>query len=139
MVVALGVGAIGNLVAAAITGVDAQWDISATTFAQIVLANELGMLLGFALGLLFRNSPAAIVGYFVVNLVLPGLVRCARRGAGVVGGQRRLVRPQPDPLPPVRLHPDRPGVGPARRHLRCCGSHSRCSIGLRLVLRSEVK
>ena len=32
-----------------------------------------GALLGFALGLLFRNSPAAIVGYFVVNLVLPGL------------------------------------------------------------------
>jgi len=73
MVIALGVGAIGNLVASAITGVDAQWDISATTFAQIVLANELGMLLGFALGLLLRNSPAAIVGYFVTALVLPGL------------------------------------------------------------------
>lgn len=73
MVVALGVGAVGNVVTAAITGVDAQWDISATTFAQIVLANELGMLLGFALGLLFRNSPAAIVGYFVTALVLPGL------------------------------------------------------------------
>ncbi|TNM42804.1 ABC transporter permease [Nocardioides albidus] len=73
MVIALGVGALGNLVCSMITGVDAQWDISAATFAQIVLANELGMLLGFALGLLFRSSPAAIVGYFVVNLVLPGL------------------------------------------------------------------
>ncbi|GAA3551485.1 ABC transporter permease subunit [Nocardioides daeguensis] len=73
MVVALGVGALGNLVTSMITGVDPVWDISAGTFAQIVLANELGMLLGFALGLLFRSSPAAIVGYFVVNLVLPGL------------------------------------------------------------------
>ena len=73
MLVALGVGALGNLVTSAITGVDPVWDIAASTFAQIVLANELGMLLGFALGLLFRNSPAAIVGYFVVNLVLPGL------------------------------------------------------------------
>lgn len=73
MVIALGVGAAGNLVSAAITGNDAVWDIPAWTFAQIVLANELGMLLGFALGLLFRNSPAAIVGYFVVNLVLPGI------------------------------------------------------------------
>jgi len=73
MLVALGVGAVGNLVTSAITGIDPVWDIPAWTFAQIVLANELGMLLGFALGLLFRNSPAAIVGYFVVNLVLPGL------------------------------------------------------------------
>ncbi|UUW89428.1 ABC transporter permease [Pimelobacter simplex] len=73
MVIALGVGALGNLLTAMITGNDAVWNISAGTFAQIVLANELGMLLGFALGLLFRNSPAAIVGYFVVILVLPTL------------------------------------------------------------------
>jgi len=73
MLIALGAGAVGNLVTSAITGNDAVWDIPAWTFAQIVLANELGMLLGFALGLLFRSSPAAIVGYFVVNLVLPGL------------------------------------------------------------------
>ena len=73
MAIALGVGAAGNLVNSAITGNDAIWDIPAWTFAQIVLANELGMLLGFALGLLFRSSPAAIVGYFVVNLVLPGI------------------------------------------------------------------
>ncbi|MFC5729669.1 MULTISPECIES: ABC transporter permease subunit [Nocardioides] len=73
MLIALGVGALGNLVNAAITGDDPVWDIAASTFAQIVLANELGMLLGFALGLLMRSSPAAIVGYFVVNLVLPGL------------------------------------------------------------------
>lgn len=73
MFVALGVGALGNLTSSLITGNDAVWDISARTFAQIILANELGMLLGFTLGLLFRNSPAAIVGYFVVNLVLPGI------------------------------------------------------------------
>jgi hypothetical protein len=73
MVVALGIGAFGNLVTSLITGNDAVWDISATTFAKIVLANELGMLLGFTLGLVFRSSPAAVVGYFVVNLVLPGI------------------------------------------------------------------
>jgi ABC-type transport system involved in multi-copper enzyme maturation permease subunit len=73
MLVALAIGALGNLVTAAITGNDAVWDITAGSFAQIVLANELGMMLGFSLGLLFRNSPAAVVGYFVVNLVLPGL------------------------------------------------------------------
>lgn len=73
MLVALGIGAIGNLVTAGITGNDPVWDIPAWTIAQIVLANELGMLLGFTLGLLFRSSAAGIVGYFVVNLVLPGL------------------------------------------------------------------
>ncbi len=73
MVIALGVGALGNLVVSAINGVDPVWDIPAWMFAQIVLANEIGMVLGFMLGLLFRNSPAAIVGYFVINLVLPNL------------------------------------------------------------------
>ncbi|PVG81423.1 ABC transporter permease [Nocardioides gansuensis] len=73
MLVALAIGALGNLVTAAITGNEAVWDITAGTFSQIVLANELGMMLGFALGLLLRSSPAAVVGYFVVNLVLPGL------------------------------------------------------------------
>ena len=73
MVIALGVGAVGNLANSAITGNDAVWDIPAWTFAQIVLANELGMIFGFTLGLLFRSSPAGIVGYFVWALVLPGI------------------------------------------------------------------
>lgn len=73
MLIALGVGAVGNLATAAITGNDAVWDIPAWTFAQIVLANELGMIFGFTLGLLFRSSPAGIVGYFVWALVLPGI------------------------------------------------------------------
>ena len=38
---------------------------------QIVLANVLGMLIGFTLGVLLRSSAAAIVGYFVYSLVLP--------------------------------------------------------------------
>ncbi|TCJ21831.1 ABC transporter permease subunit [Nocardioides jejuensis] len=73
MVLALGIGALGNVVTSLVTGNDAIWDISATSFAKIILANELGMLLGLALGLLFRSSPAAVVGYFVVNFVLPGI------------------------------------------------------------------
>ena len=71
MVVALAVGALGNVVGSAITGLDATWDISAATFANIVLANVLGMLMGFMLGVLFRSSAAAIVGYFVYSFVLP--------------------------------------------------------------------
>ena len=36
-----------------------------------MLANVLGMLMGFMLGVLFRSSAAAIVGYFVYSFVLP--------------------------------------------------------------------
>jgi len=72
MGIALLVGVVGNLVAAAITGNDVVWGVSVAEFLQIVLANILGMLVGFTLGALFRSSPAAIVGYFVYSLVLPG-------------------------------------------------------------------
>ena len=71
MFVALAVGAVGNLLGSAITGLDAVWDISTAQFATIVLANVLGMLMGFMLGVLFRSSAGAIVGYFVYSLVLP--------------------------------------------------------------------
>lgn len=73
MVLALGVGAAGNVVATSLAGVDPVWNISLQQFGLIVLANEIGMLLGFVLGLVTRSSAGAIVGYFVVALVLPGL------------------------------------------------------------------
>jgi ABC-2 type transport system permease protein len=72
MALSLAVGVLGNLVGSAITGLDPVWDISVAQFAQIVLANILGMLIGFTLGALFRSSAGAIVGYFVYALVLPG-------------------------------------------------------------------
>jgi ABC-type transport system involved in multi-copper enzyme maturation permease subunit len=71
MLVALGIGALGNVVGSAVTGLDPTWDIAVTDFGNIVLANILGMLMGFMLGVLFRSSPGAIVGYFVYSLVLP--------------------------------------------------------------------
>ncbi len=71
MLSALAIGALGNLLGSAITGLDPVWDIGVETFSYIVLANILGMLMGFMLGVLFRSSPAAVVGYFVYSLVLP--------------------------------------------------------------------
>ena len=73
MFVAFGVGALGNLLGAAVTGNEAVWNITATHMASIVLANVLGMLVGFMLGVLVRNSAGAIVGYFVYSFVLPTL------------------------------------------------------------------
>jgi hypothetical protein len=71
MFLALAVGALGNVLGSAITGLDAVWDITVSQFGNIVLANVLGMLMGFMLGVLFRSSAGAIVGYFVYSLVLP--------------------------------------------------------------------
>ncbi|MDR7251956.1 ABC-type transport system involved in multi-copper enzyme maturation permease subunit [Nocardioides sp. BE266] len=71
MFLALAVGALGNVLGSAITGLDAVWDISLAQFGNIVLANTLGMLMGFMLGVLFRSSAGAVVGYFVYSLVLP--------------------------------------------------------------------
>lgn len=71
--VALGIGAVGNVVGTAIAGVDTTWDISGTQIVNLFIANTLNMLIGFMLGVLIRNSPGAIVGYFVYSFVLPTL------------------------------------------------------------------
>jgi ABC-2 type transport system permease protein len=73
MALAFAVGAVGNVAGSMIAGVDLVWDLTVQDFVLIVLANALGMLAGFMLGIVLRNSPAAIVGYFVISFVLPGL------------------------------------------------------------------
>jgi ABC-2 type transport system permease protein len=73
MIVAFGIGAIGNVVGSTIAGVDMVWDVTFTDVLTIVLGNVLGMMIGFALGVLIRNSPGAIVSYMVYAFVLPGL------------------------------------------------------------------
>ena len=71
--VALAIGALGNVVGSTIAGVDTVWDISGNQIALLVLANVLNLLIGFMLGVLIRNSPGAIVGFFVYSFVLPTL------------------------------------------------------------------
>jgi hypothetical protein len=73
MLVAFVVGAIGNVVGTTIAGVDTTWNVSAAELAMIIIANILGMMIGFMLGVLLRNSPAAIVSYFVYGFVAPTL------------------------------------------------------------------
>ncbi len=70
---ALAIGALGNLVGAGIVGVDPVWDISLTQVLTLTLANVLNLMIGFMLGVLIRNSPGAVVGYFVYGFVLPPL------------------------------------------------------------------
>ena len=74
MAVALAVGALGNVAGSTLAGVDTVWDISLSMAPQMVLGNLVGMAIGFTLGVVLRNSAAAIVGYFVVSLVMPGIL-----------------------------------------------------------------
>ncbi len=73
MLVAFAVGALGNLLGTAVTGTPRVWDATTTDLGYIVLGNVLGLLIGFMLGVLVRNSSGAIVAYFVYSLVLPPL------------------------------------------------------------------
>jgi ABC-2 type transport system permease protein len=74
MLLALAIAALGNVVGNLISGTDAVWDVGVDDILLIVLANVLGLLIGFMLGVLIRNSAAAIVAYFVYSFVLPGLL-----------------------------------------------------------------
>ena len=74
MAVAFAVGAVGNVAGSALAGVDTVWDISLSMAPQMVLGDLVGMAIGFTLGVVLRNSAAAIVGYFVVSLVMPGIL-----------------------------------------------------------------
>ena len=73
MAVAMVIGAGGNVLGSAIAGGPTTWDMSVSGLLYIVGANVLGLLTGFTLGVLIRNSAGAIVGYFVYALLLPTL------------------------------------------------------------------
>jgi len=73
MVLALAIGALGNVVGTAITGTPAVWDVSLAESSYIVLGNLLGLMSGFMLGVLIRSSPGAIVAYFVYTFALTPL------------------------------------------------------------------
>jgi hypothetical protein len=73
IVIAFGVGALGNVVGSTLVGADIVWDIPFDNALTIFLGDALAMLVGFTLGVLIRNSPGAIVGYFVYSLVLPAI------------------------------------------------------------------
>jgi hypothetical protein len=70
---AFGVGAVGNVVGATVSGVDPVWDVTASDMSLIVLSNVLGLLVGFMLGVVIRASAGAIVAYFIYSFLLPTL------------------------------------------------------------------
>jgi ABC-2 type transport system permease protein len=138
MVVALVVGALGTLVGSLITGVDPVWDVSGSAFALIVLGSVLGMLFGFMLGVLIRNSAGAIVAYFVYSLVLPPLVQLLAANASWFAD----VQPWVDYADARNVLFDGSVSSEQWQHLAVSGTIwflLPLAIGLLIVRRSEVK
>ncbi|QNN54471.1 ABC transporter permease subunit [Nocardioides mesophilus] len=89
MLVALVFGVLGNVAGPAIAGTDRVWDVSFVHGLDIILGSLISLLLGTTLGILFRSSAVALVGYFVISLLLPtvfGLL--ATNAAGFADLQR---------------------------------------------------
>ncbi len=74
ILVAIVAGAVGNLLAGAITGNDVVWDIEAGTFSWVLAQQMLYFVMAFAFGMVFLNSPGAISVYYIVALLLPMMV-----------------------------------------------------------------
>lgn len=71
MLFAFVVGVIGNLVGTAIAGTELVWDVSFAEGVNIVVGSLLCLLTGTMLGMLIRSSAGALVAYFVYSLLLP--------------------------------------------------------------------
>jgi hypothetical protein len=72
--IALAVGALGNVVGAAISGQPAVWDQRMTAAPYLLLSSALTLLAGFACGTLIRSSAGAIVAFFVYSFVVPPIL-----------------------------------------------------------------
>jgi ABC-type transport system involved in multi-copper enzyme maturation permease subunit len=138
MLFAFVIGAIGNLVGSAITGTDLVWDVSVAEGVNIVLGSLLCLLTGTMLGMLIRNSAAALVAYFVYSLLLPTV-------SGILASSQEWFR---DLRPWVDLNYAQAalfeGTLSAEQWANVAVTASTwialpALLGLRLVMKSEVK
>jgi ABC-type transport system involved in multi-copper enzyme maturation permease subunit len=67
--VCLVTAALANSIAVA-RGGNGSWDIAASTIGNGLLSEVIGMLMGFAFGLLLMSSPIAIVAHFLVPTII---------------------------------------------------------------------
>ena len=74
LALAFGLAALGTVLAGDVRGLDVSWDLETGAILNFVLANVIGVLIGFAIATLLMNTAAAIVTYFIYSLVLPTIV-----------------------------------------------------------------
>jgi len=133
---ALVVGLICNLLYGAFQG-HADWTFGWSGFAGFLINQSFAMLGGFALACLLLNTPATIVVFFVYKWVLPGLI-----ALGALMDWFSHVAPWIDFQSAQAELYDMPLTAGQWAHLAVSGFLwlvIPLAIGLRLVLRSEVK
>jgi ABC-type transport system involved in multi-copper enzyme maturation permease subunit len=81
MALTFAVGALGNLLSAAVTGSTLVWDVTITQCLYYVLGMVLSLLIGFMLGVLIRASIGAVVAYFVLTFLLPTIFSLLAAGS----------------------------------------------------------
>ncbi|WP_232679065.1 ABC transporter permease subunit [Nocardioides sp. R-C-SC26] len=64
------IAAVGTL-ASPVNGGSADWNLTWDPIPSFFLGTLIAVFVGFAFAMLLRNSPAAIVGYFVYSLIVP--------------------------------------------------------------------
>jgi ABC-2 type transport system permease protein len=74
MLVAFPIGALGNIIGSAIHAGPTVWDQGVVDVLYLIAANTLLLMVGFMLGVLIRNSTAALVAYLIYAFVAPTLL-----------------------------------------------------------------
>jgi ABC-2 type transport system permease protein len=75
MVIGFVLATLGTLLGIVTGASDVSWSLdSGIIFNALILANLIGVFVGFALAMLIMNTPGAIVGYFAYTLILPTAV-----------------------------------------------------------------
>jgi ABC-type transport system involved in multi-copper enzyme maturation permease subunit len=71
LVVAFGIAALATGFAGLVRDGDPSWSLDTAFILNYVLANIIGVLVGFVIAILLLNTAASIVVYFIYSLVLP--------------------------------------------------------------------
>jgi ABC-2 type transport system ATP-binding protein len=134
------VGAVGNLLSATLADRTPVWDVTTTEALLFLAGNVLGLLTGFMLGVLIRNSAGAVVGYFIYTFVPPtvfGLWAASQKSFANLRGWVDVGYAQ---QPLLELN-----GGPTQHQWAQIGVTAVCWLllpligGLALVMKSEVK
>jgi len=71
ILVALVLGALTNVLCAAVTGNPLEWNLDASELVWTIISQLAFFLMGYALACLLLNTPGAIAVYYVIALLLP--------------------------------------------------------------------
>jgi ABC-type transport system involved in multi-copper enzyme maturation permease subunit len=77
VVVSFAIGAVCNLIYGQLGSTPMNWDVGVSEVVSYTILHVLGLLTGFAFGMLIINTAAAIVVFFAYSFVLPGITGAA--------------------------------------------------------------